>query len=144
MKFKIEADASILLGSTFDTRSRFSIGSGSTINEKCRLDNRGILTIGSNVSISSEVMILTATHDVNSPSFASVESPVTIEDHAWIGARALILPGSHIKRGAVVAAGAVVTGDVEEYTIVAGVPARVVGRRSDVLDYRPLYKRIFH
>ena len=54
---------------------------------------------------------------------------VSIGDDVWIGAGAVILPGVWIGRGAVVAAGAVVRQDVEEYAIVAGVPARVIGSR---------------
>src|SRR5437868_1518620 len=83
----IRGDSSLLMGSTYDTRRGISIGRHSIVNEKCRLDNRGELTIGNNVSISSEVMILTATHDVQSPVFATVSSPVVIDDYAWIGAR---------------------------------------------------------
>jgi maltose O-acetyltransferase len=66
---------------------------------------------------------------------------VVIGDHAWIGYRALVLPGVTIGEGGVVAAGAVVTKDVPPYAIVAGNPARVVGQRTrDLtyeLDYRP-------
>jgi len=62
--------------------------------------------------------------------------PVVIEDHVWIGMRAIILPGVRIGRGAVVAVGAVVTRDVEPLTVVAGVPARVIGSRDPRgLDY---------
>lgn len=144
MGFDIHPDSSLLMGSTFDTRRGIIIGRHSIINEKCRLDNRGELTIGNNVSISSEVMILTATHDVQSPVFATVCSPVVIDDYAWIGARAVILPGVHIHRGAVVAAGAVVTGDVAENVIVGGVPARPIGTRSAEMVYEPDYRRLFH
>ena len=59
-----------------------------------------------------------------------------IEDHVWIGTRATVLPGVRIGRGAVVAAGAVVTRDVAPLDIVAGVPARPVGRRSLDPAYR--------
>jgi acetyltransferase-like isoleucine patch superfamily enzyme len=54
----------------------------------------------------------------------------------FIGARAIILPGVTIGEGAAVAAGAVVTADVEPYAIVAGVPARVIGSRPRNLTYR--------
>jgi maltose O-acetyltransferase len=60
---------------------------------------------------------------------------VTIGDHVWIGYRALILPGVSIGTGAVVAAGAVATRDVEPFTIVAGSPARKIGGRPRRLDY---------
>jgi virginiamycin A acetyltransferase len=59
------------------------------------------------------------------------EEPITIGNDVWIGTRAIILPGVDIGDGAVVGAGAVVTKDVDSYSIVAGVPAKEVGRRFD-------------
>jgi acetyltransferase-like isoleucine patch superfamily enzyme len=57
-----------------------------------------------------------------------------IEDDVWIGARATLLKGVHIGRGAVIAAGAVVTRDVPSYTIVGGVPARPIRQRFSEAD----------
>lgn len=57
--------------------------------------------------------------------------PVVIEEDCWIGSHAVILKGVTVGTGAVVAAGAVVTGDVPPYAIVAGVPARVIGDRRE-------------
>lgn len=54
----------------------------------------------------------------------------------WIGVNAIVLKGVTIKKGAVVAAGAVVTKDVDEYTIVAGIPAVKIGERSRILEYK--------
>lgn len=59
--------------------------------------------------------------------------PVTVEDDVWIGMNCTILPGVTIGRGAIVAAGAVVRSDVAPYTIVGGVPAREIGRRSPAI-----------
>lgn len=56
--------------------------------------------------------------------------PVVIEDDVWIGAGAMVLDGVQVRRGSIIGAGALVTRDVPEYTIVAGVPARVVGLRT--------------
>lgn len=144
MGFDIHASCSLLMGCSFDTRRGLSIGPHSVVNDRCRLDNRGGLTIGRNVSISSEVMVLTATHDPQSPTFAGVNAAVTIEDFAWIGARALILPGVRIGRAAVVAAGAVVTADVPAQAIVGGVPARRIGTRQGEMAYELSYQRLFH
>lgn len=60
---------------------------------------------------------------------AAGNAPVLIADDVWLGSNAVVLPGCRIGRGAVVAAGAVVTRDVGPYEIVAGVPARVIRRR---------------
>jgi maltose O-acetyltransferase len=76
------------------------------------------------------VAILTAQHRIDSPDFALVTKPVVIGDNVWIGMRATILPGTTIGRGAVVAAGAVVTGSIPPLTVVAGVPARPIGGRA--------------
>ena len=92
-----------------------------------------------NISISPEVYIVSMEHDPNDPHFATRGSEVVIDDHVWIGARAMILPGVHIGEGAVVGACTVVTKDVEPYQIVAGVPARPIGTRSRQIDYRCIY-----
>lgn len=56
----------------------------------------------------------------------SVKGPVIIEDNVWIGERVCILSGVHIGKGAIIAANAVVTHDVPSYTIVGGVPAKII------------------
>ena len=58
-----------------------------------------------------------------------IQKEVIIGSDVWVGAKAIILPGVHIGKGAVIAAGAVVTKDVPAYTIVGGVPARVIKQR---------------
>jgi acetyltransferase-like isoleucine patch superfamily enzyme len=111
-------------------RSGASIGRNSRISHGCTIDLRSGLSIGENVSVSPEVMILAGSHDVHAPRFNDVAGFVTIEDHVWIGARAIILPGVTLGRGAVVAAGTVVTKNVAPMTIVAGVPGRPIGVRD--------------
>jgi len=107
------------------------------------LDGRGGLTIGDNVSVSAGVWLLTDGHAMNDPLFPEVLAPVCIGDYAWLGSRALVLPGVRIGDGAVVAAGAVVTKDVEPYAVVAGVPARAIGTRSSDLRYQLDYQPAF-
>ncbi|MEA2532926.1 MAG: hypothetical protein QOJ93_737 [Actinomycetota bacterium] len=117
-------------------RTGVHIGANSRINRDCCLDARGPIHIGDNVSVSPEVAILTTHHRLDSPGFPLESRGVVIEDHVWIGMRATILPGTIIRRGAVVAAGAVARGEIPPLTVVAGVPARPVGTRSpEALDY---------
>jgi acetyltransferase-like isoleucine patch superfamily enzyme len=111
-------------------RAGVRIGRNSKINRKCTLDVRNGLTIGNNVSISPEVMVLGATDDVNDAGCGAVPGPVRIDDYAFIGTRAVIFPGVTVGRGAVIAAGSLVSKDVPPMTIVAGAPARPIGMRD--------------
>lgn len=112
-----------------------TIGPGSIVGSRATLDGRLGITLGAHVNLSSEVAIYTQQHDPQSPSFAAVGGPVVIEDRAWVSSRTTILPGVTIGEGAVVAAGAIVTGDVAPYTIVGGIPARKIGERTRDLTY---------
>jgi acetyltransferase-like isoleucine patch superfamily enzyme len=114
---------------------RVTIGADSVIGFNAILDGRRYITIGEHVNLSSEVAIWTLQHDHRDPEFAEVGTPVVIGDRAWLSFRATILPGVTVGEGAVVAAGAVVTKDVPPYTVVAGIPARVVAERPRELTY---------
>ena len=115
---------------------KITIGNNSSIGDRCILDGRSGLTIGDSVNMSTEAWIWTLQHDPHDPDFAAVGAPVVIEDYAWISCRTIILPGVTIGRGAVVAAGAVVTKSVEPYAIVGGVPAKKIGDRNTNLNYK--------
>lgn len=121
-------------------RHSISIGRNTIINRQCCLDGRGGLRIGDNVSISPGVWLLTKGHDMNDPLFPETPARIEIGDYAWLGSRALLLPGVIIGEGAVVAAGAIVTKDVAPYTVVAGSPARPIGSRSCDLRYQLNYQ----
>jgi len=117
-------------------RDGVRIGANSRVNRACTLDVREGLHIGDNVSISAESLILTAAGRVDGSRSREERKPVVIEDRAWIGVRAVIMPGVTVGRGAMVAAGAVVTRDVAPETTVFGNPARPVGDRPEgALDY---------
>ncbi|WP_435199843.1 acyltransferase [Janibacter sp. GS2] len=119
------------------------IGEHVTIGDTCFLDGRSGLSIGDNVNLGSHVRIYTREHDVDSPTFAETGDPVVIDDHAWVASHAILLPGVVIGRGAVVAAGSVVTKDVEAYTIVGGNPAARIRRRTTDLRYQLGYAKRF-
>jgi glycosyltransferase involved in cell wall biosynthesis len=101
------------------------------------------LRIGDNVSVAGFVHIYTMQHDVDDPQFQETGAPVVIEDYAVIGSRATILPGVTVGRGAVVAAGAVVTRDVPPFTVVGGMPAVRIRDRSKDLRYTLRFARMF-
>lgn len=107
------------------------IEEGCSIGPRVLLDARRGLHLGKNVVIAYDAVIWTLHHDMNSSDFHTIGAPSTIEDYAWICSRAILLPGVKVGRGAVVASGAVVTKDVEPYSIVAGVPAHKIGDRKE-------------
>jgi maltose O-acetyltransferase len=113
----------------YDAR-RIAIGDDTIIGERVVLDGRAPLKIGNHVDIATGAMIFNAHHDIRSADFAAIEKSNTIGDYVFIGPNAIILPGVNIGNGAVIGAGAVVTKDVPENTIVGGVPAKKIGERD--------------
>lgn len=130
------AGTAVQMGCKFLNGRKIELGDRNVINFDCLLDGRryGIRT-GDDVSIGPEAALLTLGHDPQSPDFADRGGEVIVGSRAWICYRAIILPGVSIGEGAVVAAGAVVSRDVDPYTIVAGSPAKVVGKRCGNLRY---------
>lgn len=127
----------------FEPRN-ISLGEDTLVGEFSFLDGRGKLKIGSHTDIASQVLIYNSKHDINDPWFTAKEESVEIGDYVFVGPRAIILPGVKIGRGAVIAAGAVVTKDVAPREIVAGVPAKVIGERKlKVYQYRLGRSRLF-
>ena len=104
------------------------LGVGSDIN--------GRVIIGKNVLMAPEVVIYTVNHNYIDKNYTIIsqgysdEQPVVIEDDVWLCRRAMIMPGVHIGKGAVVAAGAIVTKDVPPYSVVGGNPAKVIRYRE--------------
>ena len=117
---------------------KLKIGANTMINKGVYLDNRFPLNIGANVNIAHNVKIYTLGHSPNSICFESVGAEVNVQDYVVIFANALVMPGVTIGKGAVVHAGSVVTKSIEDYAIVGGNPAKVVGYRSKDLNYSPV------
>jgi acetyltransferase-like isoleucine patch superfamily enzyme len=131
-KIGLPTDSIIYCGCRFFDPWGVKIGNHSIIGDHAFLDGRRGLTIGNNVNIASEVRIYTLEHDPESPTFAAKGGSVVIKDWVYVGSRVTILPGITIEEGAVVATGAVVTKDVEPWTIVGGVPAKFIKERPQV------------
>lgn len=121
-------------GAYFGNGFEITLGDNSGIGLNARLS--GPINIGQNVMMGPEVMIYTSNHCSARTDIPMIEqgetdkAPVTIEDDVWIGARAILLPGVTVGRGAIIAAGSIVTKDVSPYTVVGGNPARVIKVRA--------------
>lgn len=141
---KIGKDSFIHMGTRFYYPAGVKIGKGTIIGDRCFLDGRAPLVIGDNVDIASQVLIYNSEHDIHSENFAPINGEVEIGDYVFIGPRAIILPGVKIGKGAIVAAGAVVTSNVKDYEIVGGVPAKQIGeRKTKDLHYKLGRARLF-
>ena len=116
-----------------DSKARLEVGQYGFIGRGVEIDVSKQVSIGDHVLIAPGVFITDHTHNIKSGILIDAQgcasAPVCIADDVWIGARAVILPGVNIGRGAVIGAGAVVTRDVAENSVVAGVPARVLRKR---------------
>lgn len=131
-------DATIYYGAEIRAGINLRIGEGTIIGDKAILDARNGIIIGRNVNFSSGVHIWTEQHDHSDPDFQCLSDSsyrVYIADRAWIGPGVTILHSVTIGEGAVVAAGSVVTKDIEPFSIVAGIPAKKIGQRNQALRY---------
>lgn len=116
--------------------NKLSVGRNCGINTGSYINAKGGITFGNNVLIGSNVTISSGKHPIEGKEPAvferpTVPMPIIIEDDVWIGANAVIMPGVTIKKGTVVGAGAIVTKDTEEYSVVAGVPAKIIRYRYE-------------
>ena len=120
----------------FYRKSNISIGNHVLINYGCEIEAiGGPVKIGNFSLLAPGVRIMTLKRDFSDHKTPIYYQPhvnglfVTIKEDVWIGANAIIMPNVTIGRGAIVGAGAVVTKDVQPFSIVAGVPAKKIGER---------------
>ena len=150
--FNLEGNASLNLGNRVwishsvevDVACLISIGDNTTVQMRVTLN--GNIKIGNSCIIAPNVFISSGTHPFREYSNMSIreqerkiiekdgdlsrlDKPITIGDDCWIGVNAVILPGVNIGNGAVIGACSVVTRDVEDFQVVAGSPARIIGTR---------------
>lgn len=114
------------------------IGKGCYLNRNVRLGSGGDapLTMGDNVMVGPNVVMDTSRHNHDRLDLPMKEQglsyePIIVGDDVWVGANAVITCGVKVGRGSIVGAGAVVTRDVDEFSIVGGVPARKIGLRKE-------------
>lgn len=142
-ELSIASGSSIGLGSLLviksqgDMLGKLRIGTNTAINEYNNIRAAGgTIEIGRNCQIAQFCSIIATNHTTETTDYM-IRAPwnpekafVVIEDDVWIGANAVVLPGVKIGRGAVIGAGSVVTRDMPDYSICAGVPARVISLRT--------------
>jgi len=127
---KIGRGSTIHMFANFYQPKNIEIGEDTIIGDRCFLDGRAKLKIGSHTAIASQVLIYNSQHNINSFDFKPIEKKVEIGDYVFIGPRSIVLPGIKIGKGAVVAAGAIVTKDVFPMSVVGGVPAKEIRKRK--------------
>jgi acetyltransferase-like isoleucine patch superfamily enzyme len=132
-----------------ETHSQLQIGTGTSVQRRCTIN--GSTTLGRGCILAPGVFISSGTHPFreiahlpireqehrlasDASAQAALDRPVWVQDDCWLGTNAVICPGVTIGKGSVVGANAVVTRNVPPYTVVAGSPARVIGKR---LDWHP-------
>jgi maltose O-acetyltransferase len=122
----------------FGPKPLLSIGTETFVG-RVEIHMHASLTIGNRVCINDGAVLLTASHDIRDVKWPVEVQPITIHDYAWIATNAIILPGVTIGRGAVVAAGAVVTKAVPPGAVAAGNPAVIrANQRATDLNYSPV------
>ena len=113
------------------------IGKNSYINSGCVLYTGNGIKIGDGVLIASNCTLAPTNHEyrdknktIKAQRFMDSKGGITIEDDVWIGANTVILDGSIIRKGAVIGAHSLVNGEIPEYCIYVGSPAKKVGERK--------------
>lgn len=108
--------------------AKMEIGNECFFNNNCSVTAVEKIIIGNQCKFANNLVVIDHDHAIENGHATAklISKPVRIGDNVWVGANCTILKGVNIGNGAIIAAGAVVTRDVPEYTIAAGVPARVI------------------
>ena len=122
---RLPASSNILTPVAIDRGATIAVGENVFINWNFSAVSTGSITIEDNCQIACNVQMLTANHDLKDLQILHCK-PILVKEGAWIGAGSTIMGGVTIGEHAVVAAGSVVTKDVEAYTVVGGNPAKLI------------------
>lgn len=141
---RLGKDSTICKKTELRVMKNIFIGKNTVINKRVLLDARGgKISIGNNVDIAQDTNIWTLEHDFNDDNHGTKGGRVIIEDYVWIASRVTILPNVIIGKGAVVGSCALVTKDIPPMAIVGGVPAKIIGKRQNKLEYELRYRPWF-
>jgi galactoside O-acetyltransferase len=120
------------------TDGKLEIGENVSIMDNAQINaNRSKVILGNNILIAPNVVIQGVNHNIENININFIDSGdqigknyIYIEDNVWIGANSVILPGVNIGKGSVIGAGSVVTKDVEPFSVMGGVPAKLIRKRK--------------
>lgn len=108
---------------------QLEVGDFSAIGEDALIYNLGKVTLGNNVTVSHRAHLCAGTHDYSDPSLPLLKPPIVLEDNVWVCSEAFIGANVVVGEGAVVGAAAVVTKNIEAWSVVAGNPAKFIKKR---------------
>lgn len=117
-----------------NTSAKIFIGNNTTVGYNTMIFSSSEINIGDDCMIAPNVYLVDSDHGIELGRLMNVQNnttePITIEDDVWIGTGSVVLKGTYIPKGCVIAANSVVKGNLEPYTIYGGSPARKIGRRE--------------
>ncbi len=108
---------------------KLEMGNDVWLGEHVWIDNLDYVSIGHDVCMSQDSMLLTGNHDYSIPSFDFRNAPIVLESGVWIGAKAIVCPGVTCKSHSILTVGSVATTDLEPYSIYQGNPAQMIRKR---------------
>ena len=108
----------------------FELGDNSWVGERAWIDNFAPVVIGHDVCISQGAYLFTGNHDYKDATMPRFFAPIAVCDGAWVGARAIVCPGTTVAEGVVLTVGSIASGDLEPWMIYRGAPAAPVKRRT--------------
>lgn len=127
---KVGKDVMIKPGVNIKYPWLLEIGNYCWIGEEVWIDNLALVNLGDNVCLSQGAMLLTGNHNYKKGSFDLSVSPITLEEGAWIGAKAIVCPGVTVHSHAILTVGSVATADLNSYQIYQGNPAVFIKTRT--------------
>lgn len=127
---RVGAGANVYASAVITMPWNLELGDWAAIGEEALIYNLGPITIGASATISQRTHLCAGSHDYLDPAMPLLKTPITIQPQVWVCADAFVGPGVTVGEGAVVGACAVVTKNVDPWTVVAGNPAREVKKRD--------------
>ena len=118
----------VVIKPSFDVKYpwRLEVGDHCWLGERVWIDNLATVTLASNVCISQGAYLCTGNHDWSDPHFGLRVDSIVLEEGSWVGAKAILAPGSRLGICSVAAAGTLISGTVPNFEIYAGNPARFI------------------